>query len=222
MTSHPSAATYRFAFDIGGTFTDLVLISSDGRVLTAKVLTGVGDVITPIRAGLEAMLSTHGIAIDQIADVVVGATTAVTNLIIERKGAKTGLITTAGFRDVIEIARELRFDLYNLLAPGPDPVVPRALRREIDERVDAAGQVVRPAHDAEIEEVLRALVADGVQAVRLEQGVARGRLEEQVEGGHYVLLRGRSGGGCFVEERERERTASLCLFLCLKLFFFFR
>ena len=129
MAIHPSATTYRFAFDIGGTFTDLVLIGSDGRVLTAKVLTGVGDVITPIRTGLEAMLSTHGIAIGQIADVVVGATTAVTNLIIERKGAVTGLITTAGFRDVIEIARELRFDLYNLLAPGPDPVVPRALRR---------------------------------------------------------------------------------------------
>ncbi len=165
MAGQTPQTTYRFAFDIGGTFTDLVLIGSDGRVLTAKVLTGVGDVIAPIRAGLENLLRTHGIGMSQIADVVVGATTAVTNLVIERKGAPTGLITTAGFRDVIEIARELRFDLYNLLAPGPDPVVPRALRREIDERVDAAGQVVRPVRDAQIEEVLLALVADGVQAV---------------------------------------------------------
>ena len=219
MASQPSATTYRFAFDIGGTFTDLVLIGSDGRVLTAKVLTGVGDVITPIRASLETMLSTHGIAIGQIADVVVGATTAVTNLIIERKGAVTGLITTAGFRDVIEIARELRFDLYNLLAPGPDPVVPRALRREIDERVDAAGQVVRPARDAQIEEVLRALVADGVQAVAVcllhsfsnpahEQRVKE--IARRVAPGLAISLSCEVSG----EIREYERTVATVLNAC--------
>ncbi|MFM7008663.1 MAG: hydantoinase/oxoprolinase N-terminal domain-containing protein, partial [Betaproteobacteria bacterium] len=120
MAAGKTPLQYRFAFDIGGTFTDLVLLGSDGSVLTAKVLTGVDDVVRPIRTGLLAMLKEHGLALTQVTDVVVGATTAVTNLVIERKGAITGLITTAGFRDVLEIARELRYDLYDLTAPGPD------------------------------------------------------------------------------------------------------
>ena len=137
MSAGKTPLQYRFAFDIGGTFTDLVLLGSDGSVLTAKVLTGVGDVVLPIRTGLLAMLKEHGLSLSQVTDVVVGATTAVTNLVIERKGAVTGLITTAGFRDVLEIARELRYDLYDLTAPGPDAIVPRELRMEVQERVDA-------------------------------------------------------------------------------------
>jgi len=157
--------SYRFAFDIGGTFTDLVLLSSDGSVKTAKVLTGAPDVVAPICAGLLAMLKEHGIQMNEIHEVVVGATTAVTNLVIEKKGAKTGIITTAGFRDVIEIARELRYDLYDLTTLGPDPIVPRELRYEINERVDASGQVIQAARDEEIESVIRQLVNDGVRAI---------------------------------------------------------
>jgi N-methylhydantoinase A/oxoprolinase/acetone carboxylase beta subunit len=156
---------YRFAFDVGGTFTDLVLVGDDGTVLTAKALSDQVDVIAPIRTGLARMMAAGGVRIEQIHEVVAGATTAVTNLVIERKGARTGLVTTAGFRDVIEIARELRFDLYNLAAPGPDPVVPRALRLEIDERVDASGAVVKAPDDAQIEAVVRELQAAGVQAI---------------------------------------------------------
>jgi len=121
--------SYRFAFDIGGTFTDLVLLSSDGQVKTAKVLTGAPDVVAPICKGLLGMLKEHGIGMGDINEVVVGATTAVTNLVIEKKGAKTAILTTAGFRDVIEIARELRYDLYDLTTLGPDPIVPRAALR---------------------------------------------------------------------------------------------
>ncbi len=157
--------SYRFAFDIGGTFTDLVLLSSDGSVKTAKVLTGAPDVVAPICAGLLAMLKEHDIKMSEINEVVVGATTAVTNLVIEKKGAKTGIITTAGFRDVIEIARELRYDLYDLTTLGPDPIVPRELRYEINERVDASGAVIQAAHDDEIESVIRQLVAEGVRAI---------------------------------------------------------
>src|SRR5690554_949084 len=98
--------TYRFAFDIGGTFTDLVLAGSDGSVFTGKVLSNQEEVVAPILEGLGHMLKEHGIGVKQLVDVVAGATTAVTNLIIERKGARTGLITTKGFRDVIEIGRE--------------------------------------------------------------------------------------------------------------------
>jgi len=156
---------FRFAFDIGGTFTDLVLLGDDGSVLTGKVLSDALDVVAPIRAGLSTLLARHGIPVDALSDVVVGATTAVTNLVIERKGATTGLIATAGFRDVIEIARELRHDLYDLTAPGPDPVVPRALRVEIDERVDANGAVLKAPADADIERAVRAVVDRGARSI---------------------------------------------------------
>ena len=122
-----SSQQYRFAFDIGGTFTDLVLLGTDGTIFTSKVLTGSPDVVMPIRLGLLALLKEHGLTLAQVTDVVVGATTAVTNLVIERKGAVTGLITTEGFRDVIEIARELRYDLYDLTAPGPESMRPGKL-----------------------------------------------------------------------------------------------
>ncbi|MBZ1351951.1 hydantoinase/oxoprolinase family protein [Alcaligenaceae bacterium LF4-65] len=165
MSAGKSPLQYRFAFDIGGTFTDLVLLGSDGSALTAKVLTGVGDVVLPIRTGLLAMLKEHGLTLSQVTDVVVGATTAVTNLVIERKGAVTGLITTAGFRDVLEIARELRYDLYDLTAPGPDAIVPRHLRMEVQERVDASGAVVHPLDDADVERVVGQLKEAGVRAI---------------------------------------------------------
>ena len=165
MTDPNSALRYRFAFDIGGTFTDLVLLGSDGTVHSAKVLTDHDHVVKPICAGLTRMLGEHGIALTQVNDVVAGATTAVTNLVIERKGARTGLIATAGFRDVIEIARELRYDLYDLTAPGPDPVVPRELRVEVNERVDAAGSVVQAPTDADIESAVRTLKQAGVRAI---------------------------------------------------------
>lgn len=160
-----SSQQYRFAFDIGGTFTDLVLLGSDGTIFTSKVLTGSPDVVMPIRLGLLALLKAHDLTLAQVTDVVVGATTAVTNLVIERKGAVTGLITTEGFRDVIEIARELRYDLYDLTAPGPDAIVPRALRTEVRERVDAAGQVVIAMQDQDVERVVGQLRDAGVRAI---------------------------------------------------------
>lgn len=160
-----SEVNYRFAFDIGGTFTDLVLLGDEGTVFTGKVLSDHDDVVAPIRAGLARMLEEHRIGIGQVNEVVAGATTAVTNLVIERKGAVTALIATSGFRDVIEIARELRYDLYDLTAPGPDPVIPRHLRFEVDERLDAAGMVVKAPDDADIERAVRAAVAGGAQAI---------------------------------------------------------
>ncbi|MGE0278535.1 MAG: hydantoinase/oxoprolinase family protein [Nitrospiraceae bacterium] len=156
---------YRFAFDIGGTFTDLVLSASDGSVMTGKVLSNHDDVVGPIVSGLMGILLKHGIQPRQVEQVVVGATTLVTNLIIERKGALTGLITTQGFRDVIEIARELRYDVYDLNAEFPDPIVPRELRRELPERIDCNGAVLRSPGDEEIEEVVLRLRRDGVQAI---------------------------------------------------------
>lgn len=157
--------SYQYAFDIGGTFTDCVLLGSDGSVHTTKVLSDHEHVVGPILAGLERMLSEHDISIGQVQEVVVGATTAVTNLIIERKGAVTGLIATKGFRDVIEIGREIRYDLYDLTAPGPDPVVPRELRVEVDERITAAGDVIHEPLDTDIERAIRHLIDGGAKAI---------------------------------------------------------
>lgn len=165
MNSAGQKATYRFAFDIGGTFTDLVLAGSDGSVFTGKVLSDQEQVVAPILEGLGHMLKQHGIQVSQLVDVVAGATTAVTNLIIERKGARTGLITTQGFRDVIEIGRELRYDVYDLTASFPTPIVPRELRMELAERIDAAGEVVQQPDDSHIEKLLLGLREAGVQSI---------------------------------------------------------
>jgi len=157
---------YRFAFDIGGTFTDLVLLRSDGAALhTGKVLSNANAVVEPILEGLRRLCVQHAIEAHDIGEVVVGATTAVTNLVIERKGARTALITTAGFRDVLEIGRELRYDLYNLMAPGPDPVIPRKHRLELRERVDASGEVLCAPDANAVRTIVRQLQSEGVESV---------------------------------------------------------
>lgn len=160
-----SVLRFRFGFDIGGTFTDLVLSGSDGTARTTKVLSRHDDIVAPIVDGLRSLLASQGAAPAQVDEVVAGATTAVTNLVIERKGAPTGLVATKGFGDVIEIGRELRYDIYDLAAGYPEPIVPRELRAEIDERVDAQGVLLRIPADAEIEAVVRRLVAAGAQAL---------------------------------------------------------
>jgi len=156
---------FRFAFDIGGTFTDLVLRGSDGSLLTAKVLSDPINVLAPIARGLLQLCLEHRIAIESIDELVVGATTAVTNLIIERKGSRTALITTKGFRDVIAIGRELRYDIYNLAAPGPDEMIDRSLRLEIDERTDAQGMVLKAPSVQAITSLIDEAVSKGAEAI---------------------------------------------------------
>jgi N-methylhydantoinase A/oxoprolinase/acetone carboxylase beta subunit len=156
---------YRFGFDIGGTFTDVVLAGSDGSVLAGKVLSDHVDVVAPIVAGLRTLVETHRIDPAQIDQVVAGATTLVTNLVIERKGATTGLITTHGFRDVIEIARELRYDIYDMTSQYPDPIVSRELRGELAERIDYLGAVLRAPGDEEIAEVVTRLHHGGAKSI---------------------------------------------------------
>ena len=156
---------YRFGFDIGGTFTDLVLAGSDGTIYSGKVLSNQDQVVAPIVEGLNRILQEQGIKASQLSEVVAGATTAVTNLIIERKGACTGLITTRGFRDVIEIGRELRYDVYDLTATFPVPIVPRELRGELSERIDALGEVVQAPRDEDIEQLVIELRDAGVKTI---------------------------------------------------------
>ena len=150
--------TYRLGIDIGGTFTDIVLIGEDGAVLTQKVPSTPDNYAEGIVAGLAPLLPR------QITEVVHGTTVA-TNTILERKGALTGLITTKGFRDVLEIGR-LRYPrLYDLTWEKPLPLVSRRLRREVEERIDADGEIVRPSDVQAAQEVIQWMLTQNIESL---------------------------------------------------------
>ncbi|MEX1313839.1 MAG: hydantoinase/oxoprolinase family protein [Desulfotignum sp.] len=146
----------RLGCDIGGTFTDFVLVDTrTGEFFTNKCLTTPDDPSDAVEQGIKELLAIKPGFFDQVGDVIHG-TTLVINAIIERKGAKTGLITTKGFRDVLELGREIRYDAYDIFSQYPEPIVPRELRKEIDERVTADGRVLKGVDEQEAS----ALVAD--------------------------------------------------------------
>jgi N-methylhydantoinase A len=151
--------------DIGGTFTDIVVFDpSTGQARIGKVSTTPDDPADGAVDGVRRLLAAHGIASQRIGRVV-HATTLFTNALIERKGARTGLITTAGFRDTLEIGRERKYELYDLFIEMPAPLVKRAWRREVAERLAPDGTVEIPL---DIDALLReaaALVADGVESL---------------------------------------------------------
>ncbi len=130
---------HRIAVDIGGTFTDCVLMDeATGAVTLHKLLTTPDDPSDAVLAGVDALLKAGGVDIADIATLVHG-TTLVTNALIERKGSRTGMLVTAGMRDILDIGRERRYDLFDLRLAYPQPVVPRSLRREIGERIGFDG-----------------------------------------------------------------------------------
>ncbi len=151
--------------DIGGTFTDLLMIDErTGSVLVEKVLTTPVDPSLAIEAGLRGLDRQASGAVRE-AEVLVHGTTLVINAVIERKGAVTGLITTAGFRDVLEIGREKRYDGNDLQIRFPDPIVPRPLRQEVDERVHTSGRILVPLDEKSVERVVRSLMDHGVESI---------------------------------------------------------
>ena len=161
-------SSVRLGVDVGGTFTDLVL--HDPRrdlVHTGKLLTTPEDPSVAIVAGVERLLAETGIVAGDVHSIVHG-TTLVTNTVIERTGARVGLITTQGFRDVIEFGREIRYDLYDLFLEAPPRLVPRRLRLEVAERLDADGQVLIPLDEAAVRRTARELVEQhGVEAIAI-------------------------------------------------------
>jgi N-methylhydantoinase A len=159
------AKRVRVGVDVGGTFTDFVVVD-EGRdvIYTGKRLTTPADPSAAIVAGFARLLAEAGVGIEHLHSVVHG-TTLVTNTIIERTGARVGLITTQGFRDTLEIGKEIRYDLYDLHMERPEPLVPRRLRREVDERVDADGGILRRLDVDEVARVAHDLVDAGVEAI---------------------------------------------------------
>jgi N-methylhydantoinase A len=151
--------------DIGGTFTDIVIFNpSTGKAYIGKVSTTPDDPADGAVDGLLRLLAAHSIAPEQIGRVV-HATTLFTNALIERKGARTGLITTTGFRDTLEIGRERKYELYDLFIEMPRPLVPRMWRREVAERLAPDGTVELPLDTDALLREASALVADGVESL---------------------------------------------------------
>ncbi|MBI2527394.1 MAG: hydantoinase/oxoprolinase family protein [Candidatus Rokubacteria bacterium] len=157
--------TLTVGIDIGGTFTDLVAFDGEtGAIELGKVLTTPADPSVGALEGLRQLLNRLRRPAGDIGNLL-HATTLVTNAIIERRGAVTGLITTRGFRDLLEIRRENRYDMYDIGLEMPRPLVRRRLRREVHERVLADGSVAVPLATPEAEEVVTSLVAEGVEAI---------------------------------------------------------
>src|SRR5881397_1839140 len=157
----------RLGVDIGGTFTDLVVIDdATGTARVGKVLTTAKDPAHGVEEGIHALLDEAGVRSDAVRAVVHGTTLA-TNALIERKGAKTALLTTEGFRDALEIRREGRYDMYDLFIDPPPPLVPRHLRREVPERLLADGSILKTLDEAAARRALAELAREGVEAIAI-------------------------------------------------------
>lgn len=207
---------FRLGCDIGGTFTDFVLLDQgSGALYTHKQLTTAHDPAQAFIEGVGTLLARVPQAAEAIQDVVHGTTLA-TNVILERKGAPTGLLTTRGFRDVLEVGREERYDTYDLYFDMPVPLIPRRLRREVTERLHSSGMVLTEVNLDDVDEAVQAFRAEGVRSVAVsflhayqnpahEQAVAR-RLDEiapelEVSVSSVVLP----------ELREYERTSTTAI-----------
>jgi N-methylhydantoinase A len=157
-------ASYRVGVDVGGTFTDIVLLGSDGTIHTKKISSSVENYAQAIVDGLTEVFRETGLAGEAIEEIRHGTTVA-SNAILEHKGARTGLITTKGFRDVLEI-RTLRMPrMYDIGWTKPVPLVERHLRQVVDERIDAAGAVQRALDPRDAERAVDALLAEKVEAI---------------------------------------------------------
>jgi len=171
----------RLAVDIGGTFTDLAL-EHGGRRWTAKVLTTPAAPEKGVLEGVAAILKDAGLVPSEIG-VLVHGTTLATNALIERKGARTALITTEGFRDVLALGNEARYDQYDLQIVLPEPLVPRRLRLPVPERLDNTGAVLKPLDEQAVRALVPLLKAERIEAI------AVGFLHAYVNGAHEQRVR---------------------------------
>ncbi len=160
--------TFRLGIDIGGTFTDFALYDDDGGSLAIhKQLTTPDDPSRAVLEGTSAILERHGVDLGAVGEVVHG-TTLVTNAVIERKGARTGMLTTAGFRDILDMRQEKRYDVFDLRLVFPEPIVPRRLRREVAERCHYDGRVEVPLDLAGAKAALIELVEEqGIESLAI-------------------------------------------------------
>ena len=155
---------YRVGIDIGGTFTDLLLVGEDGSAVIGKTLTTPGDPSIAVEDALRPVLENGTVRVGERGTLIHG-TTLVTNALIERKGASTALLTTQGFRDAVEIGREHRYELYDLNIELPKPLVPRHLRFDVPERIAADGSVLEPLDEKFVRRLVAELRDKGIKAI---------------------------------------------------------
>jgi N-methylhydantoinase A len=207
------SATYRIGIDIGGTFTDIALVDDSGTVEIRKTASTPDDYSRGIADGLEALIADLGIEPRAITGIV-HATTVATNTILEFKGARTGLVTTAGFRDVLEL-RRLRIPvLYDLQYDKPPPLVPRRLRLEVAERLGPNGEIRIPLDERDVVRAAEIFRAQGVEAIAISylHAYANAAHEKRTE----AILRDMLGSDVYIcrgseilpEIREYERTST--------------
>jgi N-methylhydantoinase A len=157
---------YRVGIDIGGTFTDMLFVGADGTAVIGKTLSTPDDPSLAVLNALHPPVQNGRITKGERGTLIHG-TTLVTNALIERKGAPTALLTTAGFRDAIEIGREHRYELYDLNLELPKPLVPRHLRFDVPERIAADGSVLQPLDESFVHRLVSELRDRGIKAVAI-------------------------------------------------------
>jgi N-methylhydantoinase A len=159
---------YRIGIDVGGTFTDLVAVDDEGRVTLAKAASTPADQSVGVMDGLARLAEALGrdtVLLLRETERIVHGTTVATNALLERKGARVGLLTTEGHRDVIEMREGLKPDRYNLRMAAPEPLVPRARRLGVRERLRPDGRVATPLDRRSLDAAVRRLADAGVEAV---------------------------------------------------------
>src|SRR5258708_3079202 len=215
MSGDPTASptNWRVGADVGGTFTDVLLLDDvAGAFGVAKVLTTPEDPSVGVLRGIRSALAGLGVAPRELSNVIHG-TTLVTNAIIQRAGAPTALVTTKGFRDVLDIAREHRYDMYDLLLQQPRPLVPRAWRFEVDERVLADGSVYREPTLDDVDRMASQIQELGIRSIAIvflhafrnpsHEKLVEARLRDRIPGAR--ISRSSEVAG---EIREYERTST--------------
>lgn len=203
----------RIAVDVGGTFTDVVLLHADKKH-TAKVLTTASAPELAVLDGVEEILQLASLGWANI-DLLILGTTLATNALIERKGAKTALLTTHGFRDLVEIGLEDRFAQYDVFLDKPAPLVPREWRHGVVERVNGAGDVITALDEAQVAKLARQLLTDGVESVAIcflhgYANPAHERRAREILKQHASELWVSIASDVCPEIREYERLSTIC------------
>jgi len=206
---------YLLGFDIGGTFTDFVLVESlSGNIWFHKCLTTPTDPADGALNGIKTILKKGEIKLEEISLAIHGTTLAA-NALIEQRGAKTGLLTTKGFRDILQMGKEQRYDIYDLFLKFPDPLVPRRWRRGISERIDSKGKIIEPLNLKELRKEIKFLIEEGVEslAVSFLHSYVNPSNERQVASlieDEFPFLSLSMSNEVVAEIREYERTVTTC------------
>jgi len=203
---------YRVGIDIGGTFTDMLLVSEDGAAVIGKTLTTPTNPSLAVENALKPALQDGSVNPQQRGTLIHG-TTLVTNALIERKGAPTALLTTLGFRDAVEIGREHRYELYDLNLELPKPLVPRHLRFDVPERIAADGSVLQPLNEDFVRRLVAELRDKGIKAIGISylnsyRNPAHERRTGEIVAELAPLIRVSLSSEVVSEIREFQRTST--------------